>query len=146
MSLLALDPMADIGVPQLPVWNGEEIMSDLKCSLCGRPLPQGAIICAQSISHIYAMCAQCHALAGTCALCTSAQACPFETDTSCSLPKQVQQTIRQGQMVMQTVVKNPDRIRETCQKSCKCWSDELGCLKQNGTCGQYEEVIPDVKV
>ncbi len=49
-------------------------------------------------------------------------------------------------MTMQSVVMNPERIRETCQKNCKCWNDEMGCLRQNGTCGQYKEVIPNAEM
>ena len=77
--------------------------------------------------------------------CKEAHICDFETNSS-SLPKQVQQTSRQGNMVMQTVVKNPERIRITCEKGCKCWSDEFGCLKQNGICSNYEEVISNDEI
>ena len=120
---------------------------DLTCDICGRPCFENAIVSALEVEGpedspaYYIMCPQCYADCGTCALCVSARECIFETSSS-PLPKQVQQIIRQGNMTMQTVVQNPDRIRETCQKSCKCWSDEFGCLKQNGTCGQYTEVIP----
>lgn len=115
-------------------------MQPLTCSICGRPCFKDAIVSVEPI--IYAMCAQCYSQCGTCAMCKEAHICDFETNSS-SLPKQVQQTSRQGNMVMQTVVKNPERIRITCEKGCKCWSDEFGCLKQNGSCGNYEEVIPN---
>lgn len=115
----------------------------LTCNICGRPCLENAIVCTEPVA--YVMCPQCFQHCGTCALCISARECLFETSPSL-LPKQIQQTIRQGNMTMQSIVKNPDRIRETCQKGCKCWSDDLGCLKQNGTCGQYKEVIPNVKM
>lgn len=118
----------------------------LKCSYCGRPCLENAIVSANPVEGVepawFIMCPQCYAQTKTCAMCQQAQTCPFETDTSCPLPKQVQQTIRQGNMTMQSIVKNPDRIRETCKFGCKCWSDDFGCLKENGTCGQYEEVMP----
>lgn len=123
-------------------------MEILNCEYCGRPCPQGAIVLAEAIDAPYqlhknpVMCQQCFSMVGTCNLCQQRATCPFETDVSCPLPKQVQQTIRQGNMTMQSVVKNPDRIRETCQFGCKCWSDEFGCLKENGSCGQYKEIIP----
>lgn len=126
-------------------------MGTLICSLCGRPCLKDAIISAKEVEGpdsnpaYYIICPNCFTQVNTCNLCTYRGECDFETNPS-PLPKQIQQTIRQGQMVMQTIVKNPDRIRETCQKSCKCWSDEFGCLKQNGTCGNYKEVIPNVKV
>lgn len=126
-------------------------METLTCQYCGQPCLENAIISAIEVEGpdtnpaYYIMCPQCFQQTKTCNMCIHRGECEFETST-CPLPKQVQKTIRQGQMVMQTIVQNPDRIRETCQKSCKCWSDEFGCLKQNGTCGQYEEVIPNVKM
>lgn len=116
----------------------------LVCKICGRPCLKDAIVSAVEIEEPdfapYAICPQCYNHCGTCAMCVFVKECAFETDPN-PLPKQVQKTIRQGQMIMQTIVQNPDRIRETCQKSCKCWSDDLGCLKQNGTCGNYKEIL-----
>jgi hypothetical protein len=121
-------------------------MEILNCSYCSRPCLENAIVSAnpneQAEQTHFIMCEQCFLSTKTCAMCQERESCPFETDTSCPLPKQVQQTIRQGNMTMQQIVKNPDRIRETCQFGCKCWSDEFGCLKQNSTCGQYKEVTP----
>lgn len=113
------------------------------CKLCGRPCSKDAIVCVEPF--VYTICRNCHSLAGTCNLCSHSLTCDFETNPS-PLPKQVQQTIRQGNMTMQSVVMNPERIRETCQKNCKCWNDEMGCLRQNGTCGQYKEVIPNAEM
>lgn len=38
---------------------------------------------------------------------------------------------------MTTQVKNPDRIRITCQTGCPCFSDENGCLREFNHCGSY---------
>ena len=118
----------------------------LICNWCGRPCLEGSIVSEnpnqESDAKWLVMCHQCFGQTKTCTMCLEGNKCPFETDTSCPLPKQVQQTVRQGQMVMQTVVMNPDRVEKICKMNCKCWSDDFGCLKQNGTCGQYEEVIP----
>jgi hypothetical protein len=46
--------------------------------------------------------------------------------------------IRQGNMIAQQQVQNPERIRQTCQKGCKCWDEEFGCLKSNGCCGNWK--------
>ena len=117
----------------------------LKCNYCGRPCLENAIVSANPIENAepawFVMCPQCLQQVNTCVMCQEAHKCEFETNPDPS-PKQIQQTIRQGQMIMQTVVKNPDRIEKTCKKLCKCWDEENGCLKENGTCGQYEEVIP----
>lgn len=124
-------------------------MEDLTCMYCGNPCPNDAILSANPTKGAepawLVMCQRCFSFTKTCALCVEGRSCLFETSDS-PLPKQVQQTIRQGNAVIQTIVKNPERIRETCQKSCKCWSDDFGCLKQNGTCGQYKEGIFNVKV
>lgn len=109
-------------------------MANIPCDYCGNP--------ASSIineDNLKCMCAQCFSMTKTCAMCVEGGKCAFETDPS-PLPKQVQKTIRQGNMVLQTVVKNPDRIRETCQFGCICFHEEFGCLKENGTCGNYKEV------
>lgn len=122
----------------------------LICSYCGRPCPKGAIVSVNENAGpdepaAYIMCANCFQMTKSCTFCLEAYACPFETSDN-PLPKQVQQTIRQGNAVIQTIVKNPERIRETCQKGCKCWSEEFGCLKENGICGNYKEVLPNVKM
>lgn len=121
----------------------------LNCGYCGQPCLENAIVSAykneEAETAYTLMCPQCFAQVNTCNMCVNRNKCNFETDPS-PLPKQVQQTVRQGNMVMQTVVKNPDRIRELCQFSCTCWSDDFGCLKENGTCGQYKEVFSDAKM
>ena len=120
----------------------------LRCNYCGRPCLENAIVSANPIEGAepawFVMCPQCVAQANTCVMCTQAHVCPFETDTSCPLPKQVQQTIRQGNMQMQTVVKNPDRIKNTCdEKNCPCF-DKVNkiCYKEYGVCKNYREIIP----
>ena len=120
-------------------------MEILKCNYCGRPHLENAIISAnpdpEAESAWFIMCADCFQQTKTCTMCICAKACNFETSTDPS-PKQVQQTIRQGNMTIQSIVKNPDRIEKTCKNDCKCWSDDFGCLKENGTCGQYKEITP----
>ena len=85
------------------------------------------------------MCVNCFQQAGTCALCAAGTFCDFETNPI-NLPKQEQKTIRQGNMIIQTVIKSESRIRETCLKNCPCYDPDFGCLKENGTCGKYAEM------
>lgn len=86
-------------------------------------------------------CARCASLFGTCSMCLNSINCEFETNPS-PLPKQVMQTIRQGNMVVQTVVPNPERIKAFCT-SCHCYNaDPPMCLRQFGTCGKYNEYTP----
>lgn len=89
-------------------------------------------------------CVRCYKKCNTCLMCVHGSKCEFETNPS-PLPKQVQKTIRQGNMVAQTVIKNPDRIRELCQFSCPCFDEDFGCFKENGICGNYQEIEPPYK-
>ena len=113
----------------------------LTCGICGRPCLENAIVCTEPVA--YVMCPQCFQHCGTCTLCISARECLFETSPS-PLPKQIQQTIRQGNMTMQSIVKNPDRIKKTCdEKNCPCFDkiDKI-CYREYGVCKNYIEIIP----
>lgn len=87
-------------------------------------------------------CDRCAQLFGTCNICVNSLNCRFETDPS-PLPKQVQKTIRQDNMIMQTVIPNPERIKLCCS-GCPCTDEELtACWRRAaGTCGNYNEWIP----
>lgn len=91
------------------------------------------------------ICDRCMAASGTCNLCVNAAICEFNTNPS-PLPKEVQKVIRQGNMTVQTVVQNPDRIDITCRKLCKCFSEDLGCLKQFGCCANQEDRKSNVEM
>lgn len=86
------------------------------------------------------MCNKCFSIAGTCYLCEQGTQCDFETNPI-NLPKQEQKTIRQGNMVMQTVVKNEARIKACCLP-CICFNKENQiCNKEYGTCCNYKELL-----
>ena len=84
------------------------------------------------------ICNHCLQTLGTCHTCLQAQVCPFETDTSISLPKVILKTETRGNMTIQTQQLNPERIAKTCV-NCLCWSKEENyCMKQNdGVCVRY---------
>ena len=105
------------------------------CNFCGQP---AKIVDGESM---ICLCHRCYSLLNTCNACINGAKCDFETNPS-PLPKQVQQTVRQGNMTMQTVVRNPARTDITCKAGCPCFSEEFGCLKENGVCANYKEVIP----
>ena len=110
------------------------------CNYCGNPastVVDAATLCCA--------CVRCAQYFNTCTMCIHARECDFETNPS-PLPKQVQQTTQQGPMVVQQIIKNPARIDISCRNGCPCFSEELGCLKENGICSQYTEVIPNVKM
>lgn len=109
----------------------------MECFLCGNPNPEVSIYSGDG-TFIKMLCERCSYIPAQCGLCEKAKICPFETE-QIDLPKVVMKTIRQGNAVMQIEIKNPERIEETCKKSCPCFSEELGCLKENRICGDYVE-------
>ena len=78
------------------------------------------------------ICGNCLAELRTCASCVSSAYCDFESNAS-SLPKAVVQNIRQGNMVIQTQVRNPERVKITCANGCKCFH-EGECMRQHNYC------------
>ena len=100
------------------------------CDICGQPvfITNGAIDAeTNNIFHIH-----CAKMLYTCQTCSLANVCEFETNPD-PMPKVVMQTIRQGNMVMQTQIRNPSRIEKFC-KNCECFSQGFGCFKENGCC------------
>ena len=105
----------------------------MKCNYCGFDAHPSVVNEDGSI-----MCANCFNATKTCAMCVHGNSCEFETNPD-PTPKQVQQTIRQGNMTLQAIVKNPSRIETFCAGGCPCFNPEFGCLKENGTCEKYTE-------
>ena len=108
----------------------------MTCNYCGR---QPASIINQDGTGACLNCAQAF---NTCNLCTHSLKCRFETDPS-PLPMQIQRTIQQGNMIVQTIVPNPERIKLCCP-GCPCYSEDPFICKRAvaGTCGNYSEYIP----
>ena len=107
------------------------------CGFCGSLMPgKGEVVIMEDGDTILS-CAQCAERIGTCATCAQAQFCEFET-SNIQIPKQVSRVIRQGNMQMQTVVRNPEREKETCMKGCSCWDEEnCICLREAGMCKSW---------
>ena len=107
------------------------------CDICGSYLVHGGVI-QEDEDCIHLICEQC-AVAPPCGTCVCKGECGFQTDRSCTEPHMVNVRQQQGNMVVQTQIKNPKRIEATCKKSCPCWFDEIGCIKDFGTgCLQYK--------
>lgn len=110
----------------------------VQCELCGNVILPGQMLIDITIpDERHTVCRNCKQHFGKCASCKEARTCSFETDPS-SLPKVVQKEFRQGNVYSVTQVKNPSRIEITCKKGCPCFHEEFGCLKENGTCGNYK--------
>ena len=116
------------------------------CDICGQPIVGKvdlAYIGIDDDTKWYELCPQCSEHWGRCLTCKSITQCDFETNPV-NIPKQIQQQIRQGNMVVQTVVRNPEREKETCAKNCHCWDCKLNvCWRQycnNEGCMEHWEV------
>lgn len=104
------------------------------CELCGQRMINGIFF--QTPTETKLICPDCSKKSGTCALCKEGSKCEFETNPS-TLPKQVMQQVRRGPAIINTTVRNPERVELTC-KNCVCWNKEENyCLKENGICGEY---------
>lgn len=110
-----------------------------ECNICHRQIHHTEAIYDSKSNKI--VCPDCCNRLSTCDNCHNGPICLFETDPS-PLPKQIQKQIRQGNMIGQTIIKNPGRIRETCMKGCPCWDTETeSCNKQLRYCANIQEVI-----
>lgn len=105
-----------------------------KCSKCGVTIIRNSEIfyCGE-----HTLCLRCQSQHGYCETCRNASTCSFETDPS-PIPKVITQQIQQGPMIIQQQIRNPERIKITCANNCKCYDSELGCLKENRCCGNWE--------
>ena len=113
-----------------PKWESEIE----KCKICGGPTIGGSVCFVDTDQNNHIICAKCASQTGRCPTCAYSITCDFETNPS-PLPKVVMQTIRQGNMMAQTQVINPERVALTCH-SCSCWNTEENyCMhKEIGHC------------
>lgn len=103
-----------------------------QCSICGKGILSGAIV---SGGKLY--CSDCAKLIDTCVTCAMQDTCAFDTDPS-SLPKAVMKQVRNGNMIMQTQVRNPEREKITCH-NCSCWFDnKCNKTEENYNCEKYK--------
>ena len=109
----------------------------INCEWCGQPTPPDEIkIWIIDDKHKF-LCPHCSQMVNTCQTCAYGNDCGFANDHS--MPQIVNQTVRQGGMIMQTQVKNPKLIEKHCL-SCRCSCDDKGtCLRdENGAnCGHW---------
>ena len=101
------------------------------CDRCGcQFLPPTAIINLNEV-----LCRDCGKNIGLCVTCKNGKTCEFRNNPD-PTPHMIPQTVRQGNMIMQTQVPNPERVARYCH-SCECFSKELGCLKETGACEKW---------
>lgn len=127
-----VDPNADFCSKHQEIYEVET------CAICGRPIYNiNLLLDVQEDGSVRYLHFACGKALNTCATCANSQACEFDTNPD-PMPKVVMQTVRQGNMVMQTQVRNPDRINKLCLK-CNCYKDGF-CCKEYNCCSNYSEM------
>lgn len=118
--------------------------SSTYCDACGRSGLIDYILLysdCPSESSPKILCHSCYERTNTCSFCKSSAYCDFEQNPI-QIPSIAVKTIRQGQLTMQTQVRNPDRVAETCKKNCGCWDHvENYCRRELGWCPNYKDVL-----
>lgn len=109
------------------------------CDCCGKEHLQ-SFLCSWNNENYITLCGTCFQAASTCDLCVNGSTCAFEQDPS-PIPKQIMKNIRQGNMMMQTSVKNPERVDKFCT-NCHCFNiAENTCNKEFGHCGNQKPIF-----
>ena len=130
-------PNDETAAPVCPYWV-DELNT---CGVCGQIIAGQALRIFESADGTFKLlCDRCKNASGTCLACVKNADCDFETNPS-PIPKAVEKRFQQGPMIRVEQVPNPERIDSTCRINCECFSEEFGCLRQNGTCGKYEGVF-----
>ena len=116
----------------------QEISVVGNCAICGNPIYNTNLLLDMqedgTFRHIHLACGR---MLNTCNTCKHHLQCEFETNPD-PTPKLITQTVRQGNMIMQTQIRNPDRVHKFCYE-CPCFDSENECLKQFNCCGNYTE-------
>ena len=127
--------------PELSTGYCSHWISELPiCQVCGQMfLPPATFVMEEGSQAITVICHNCDQHRGKCLTCECGGYCDFKENTECTLPVMIQETVRQGNMIMSHTVPNMARIEETCKKNCKCWDIDQDCCSRGcfGTCGKY---------
>lgn len=127
---IPIDPSANHSCP----YYAKEL---IYCERCKQIIPNSAIYSKAADGSWKVYCKNCSSLSGTCGGCLKSSTCDFETNPS-PIPKAVEKRFQQGNQIMITQIKNPDRIAISCKLNCSCFSEEFGCCREFNTCGNYE--------
>ena len=109
------------------------------CDCCGNEHLQSFLYSWNNENYII-LCDTCFQAASTCDLCVNESTCAFEQDPS-PIPKQIMKNIRQGNIMMRTSVKNPERVDKFCT-NCHCFNvEENTCNKEFNYCGNQKPIF-----
>lgn len=109
----------------------------IPCDFCGQPVSPDDIRIHIFDSATKFLCQHCSQMVGTCQTCAYGNDCGFANDRS--MPQRVNQTVRQGGMIMQTQIKNPKLVEKHCL-SCRCsFGTQGNCLREepNAACSNW---------
>ena len=108
----------------------KHIAEPIRCEICQSLMTtKGSFLEQDNEDNWHMYCGRCKTLLSTCQTCKKVAVCPFETDPN-PMPKVVMKTVQNGNMIMQTQVRNEERIKLFCL-SCDCWdSEENQCRKE----------------
>ena len=124
------------GLTGIPVTDADFCSKHQKelelCEICGGPIVGKPVIVPDD-DKFHLVCGKCSKDLTGCTTCDQRHYCDFETNPS-PIPKTVRRVFQKGPMQTVTEVINPERIRETCEKNCRCFDPEFGCGKQIGFC------------
>ena len=110
------------------------------CTICGKVIVSNPYLISNNDSWNM-VCGECVQQLNTCRNCQNSQSCDFETNPS-SLPKAVMKRFQQGNQIIQTQIKNEERIRQTCEKNCCCWDvKNRVCRKEYNYCEDIVVII-----
>lgn len=110
------------------------------CELCGREVV-GAPVLDVCGDEVHLICADCVSKGASCPTCGKSSYCAFEHDSICKEPPYVNRVIQQGNMRMQTQVRNPERVKATCF-FCPCFDKDAedpsdGCRRAGNYCSNH---------
>lgn len=117
----------------------------LNCQICGKQVMRSADLELTQLKNgtvekWISACHSCSELIGQCAGCSHVSTCEFETNPD-PTPKVIQKQIRQGNQIIVSGVRNPERVEKLC-KNCKCFcKDENDCAKNFNWCPNFESVL-----
>lgn len=110
------------------------------CQICGRQVI-GAPILDVSDDETHLMCADCANAGSSCQTCGKSSYCAFEHDSICKEPPYINRVVQQGNMRMQTQIRNPERVKATCF-FCPCFDKDAedpsnACRRSRNYCPNY---------
>ena len=114
-------------------WHDEK--DGVTCQFCDKT---DNLIVETINNNIYTFCQEHYTAFHQCQGCTHFNICPLSQDKS--EPQVVTKTIRQGGMLIQTQVKNPNLMKKHCSNCC-CFSNEV-CVKDSSIgCPKWQPQI-----